>query len=90
MHDSGVVEHYVHATPGIESGYSGGDVGFFGDVACLGGEFLRGRQGGVDGVYFLGSGGEGRGGNVGHEDGGTFAEEEDACFEADAAVLGDC
>ena len=88
MHDSGVVEHDVHAAPGVESGHSGGDVGFFGDVAGLGGEFLGGGQGGVDGVDFLDSGGEGGGGYVSHEDGGAFAEEEDGCFEADAAVFG--
>ena len=88
MHDSGVVEHDVHAAPGVESGDGGGDVGFFGDVAYLGGEFLGGGLGGVDGVDFLESAGEGGGGYVGHEDGGAFAEEEDGCFEADAAFFG--
>lgn len=82
VHDARVVEHYVDAAPGVEVGGRGGDVRLFRDVAfeCL--EAL------VVGDHFLDFGegfGEGGLGDVGHEDGGAFAREEDGCFEADAA-----
>lgn len=65
------------------------DVGFAGDVAGEGFEFLGGvvgdGEGGEDGVDAGEGGGEEGVGEVGHEDGGAFAEKEDGCFEADAA-----
>ncbi len=58
VHDARVVEHDVHAAPGVEQGDGGADVGFAGDVAGVGLEGLGGgRQGGVNGVDFFEGGG---------------------------------
>ena len=82
MHDARVVEHDVHASPRVDVGDHGFDIGFLGDVGLVG--FEAGRV--VDyGADFFEGGVEGWGGDVGHEDCGAFAGEEDGGFEADAA-----
>ena len=79
VHDACVVEHYVHAAPGVEVGARGGDGGFGGDVAGDGFDAAAGVV--VVGDEFL----DFFEGDVGHEDGGAFAGEEDGCFETDSA-----
>lgn len=86
VHDARVVEHDVHAAPGVQVGDGGRDFGFARDVAGKGFDALCGRvEGGEDGVDFGEGGGKGGGGDVGHQDRRTLAEEEDGGFEADAA-----
>lgn len=84
MHDPSVVEHHVDTAPLVELGHTCLDVLFFGHVAA-GGVDLAGDVGRH--VLDLGQGlGEGRLGDVTHEDAGALAEEEDGRFETDTAV----
>lgn len=83
VHDPGIVEHDVNATPGVEMRHRGSDIGFAANVA---GEGLDASGEGREDRADFGDGGvEKGGGDVGHEDGGAFAGEEDGSFEADAA-----
>lgn len=86
MHDAGVVEHDVDTAPLVDLAHAGLDVLFLGHVAA-GGVDLAGDVGGH--VLDLGQGlGEGRLGDVTHEDAGALAEEEDGRLETDAAEVG--
>lgn len=84
VHDPGVVEHDVQPAPFIQSLDGGLHVGFLGNVAF----HSLDDAGGVRRQFFgFGDGlSEGGLGDVGHQDRGALAEEEDGCLEADAAA----
>lgn len=86
VHDAGVVVHDVNAAPGVEVPDRGFDVGFFAHVAFH--RFEAGPRVREDGVDFGEGGGEGGFGDVGHENGSTFAGKEDGGFEANTAGVG--
>lgn len=86
MHDAGVVEHDIDATPCVDVVDNGLDIGFLGDIALLGVD-LADHVGRV----FLGFGDgllQSRLGDVGHQDRRAFAKEEDGRLEADSAARG--
>lgn len=86
VHDTGVVEHDVHTAPAIETLDHGLHVGFFGDIAFHrvdSADHVRGHF-----LCFVDCFGQGRFGDIGHQHGSSFAEEEDGRFEADAAGNG--
>lgn len=83
VHDPRVVEHHVRSTPAILGLDHGLHFRFLGDIALdcfdsgrVGDDFLDFSQG------FLESGS----GDIGHQDVGTFASEEDTGFETDATA----
>lgn len=78
VHDPGVVEDDVEAAPGVEVFDCGGYGGLRADVADEGFEAAWG--GGAEFFQFCEGFFEGGGGDIGEEDGGAFAREEDACF----------
>lgn len=86
VHDARVVEHDVHAAPGVHVGDGGRDGGLGRHVAFEGLEAGEGAR--EDGVDLFEGGGEGGRGDVGHEDRGALAQEEDGCFEADTTGVG--
>lgn len=85
VHDPGVVENDVYTAPGVESrdhvayGRLVGHV----NMGRLNAAGVRRKDFTELGLRFC----KGRFGDVGHEHGSAFAEEEDGCLEADATVL---
>jgi len=84
VHDARVVEHHVGAPPAILGLDCGLHVGLLGHVAAY-----RFKARGVgDDLLHLGDGlGQGGLRDVGHEDVGAFAGEENGGFETDATIL---
>lgn len=84
VHDTGVVEDDIHATPGVQMVDHGLDIGFFGNVT-----FYRLDFGAFwnDLLYFLEGSFEGWLGDICHENGGALPCEKDGCLKANSTII---
>lgn len=82
VHDTRVVENDVETAPGVYMLNHGLDVGFLGDICDFGLDLLGVWDDGLELFEGLVESGTG---DVGEEDVGAFAGEEDAGFQADAS-----
>ena len=83
VHDTGIVEYYVQATPFIETLDYGFNLDFFRDVALHGG-YLAGHVRCLV-LSFSDCLGQCWLRDICHEDGGAFAKEEDGRLQPNAA-----